>query len=480
MKRLVISLAVLMPFTRMIVLSGVMITLFGFILPPAMADTSKNITDRPAIKRVKKFDAGFSKKGKKTLQNVKKLNAGLSAKEKKALQKVPRLSRAQASERIREVTSIPAVTNTARLRYSHWEMKTDHGVYYTTSSEADLDREVLLGAQILKSPADNKYLRTTHKQYPRTCGPASLAIVLEQLGLADPNHAGSFPVNRDVDNIERTSQINVGYKGSMEHLMWLGYHRKRLGLDMGEWNDGNNEFMDRGGLVNLDNSGRTRSFLEVAGDMQYLGFTNIPKWLWHGAPVGANGFPYMGLTGIMNYILSGEDDGPWRDARYLGLAGASDSEVVAIRRIIKGFIDHKISLVAGVDGGGHFNAIIGYRGDVSPVDADFWVYTADPLDGWGRSRDRQPGTWRRIKVTAENLGVGGGGLMAIILWNHHAEGTHAISARTGRPVSRFRPGRWAAEIDRANGNNWLTGAGHQPPARDVLFDSMGITAERMP
>ena len=270
MKRLLVLLAALMPFTQ----------------PPfALADTGKNTTEHVKIKSVKKLDSGFSKTGKMTLQNARKSDAGLSAKEKKALQKVPRISRAQATERIKEVTSIPAITNTARLRYSHWDMKTDHGVYYTTSSEADLDREVLLGAKILKSPADNKYLRTTHKQYPRTCGPASLAIVLEQLGLANPNRAGSFLLNRDVDNIERATQINVGYEGSMEHVMWLGYHRKRLGLDMGEWNGGNNGFMARNGLVNLDNSGETRSFLEVDGDMQYLGFTNIPKWLWNGAPV---------------------------------------------------------------------------------------------------------------------------------------------------------------------------------------------------
>jgi hypothetical protein len=399
-------------------------------------------------------------------------NRALKALSKKKAQAVP----------LDRITSV-MVTSLARapIPKSGWEMKEDGGVYYTTSLDTDLDGEVtFFGAKILKSPIDNRYVRTPHKQYPKTCGPATLAMVLEQLGVSNRVRDVNYSLRQDVDDIGASANFSVGYRGSMEHIMWLGYHRMRLGLDLGEWNDGNDNFLSRQGVMNLTASGRDKSFLAVGTDMDYLSFTGIPKWLWNGAPVGCDGINYIGLTGVMNYIFSGQADGPWRDARFMALRGETDAEVVKIRRLLKGYIDHDISLVSGVDGGGHFNAIIGYRGTVSPASEDFWVYTADPLNGWGRAAERQPGTFRRIKVSRDNLGAGGGALMGVILWNHHADGTAAVSAATGTPLSRFRRGTWAEEVDRENGNDWLTGSARQPRATDTLGDRLAVPAARMP
>jgi hypothetical protein len=79
--------------------------------------------------------------------------------------------------------SVPALTHWFQKR---WVNKNGVAAKYETTSEAsDLDREVRLGAKILKC-RDGTYPRTIHKQYPQVCGPASLAIVLKQLGITDP------------------------------------------------------------------------------------------------------------------------------------------------------------------------------------------------------------------------------------------------------------------------------------------------------
>jgi hypothetical protein len=390
------------------------------------------------------------------------------------------LSSRTVVQRVEEIRPIPA-TGTHYLRFDSWTAKQHNAsTYDTTSSAADLNFEVMRGARILKLD-DGSYVQTLHKQYPSSCGPASLAMVLRQLGISrepaavrmhELRRIGDMPgfLHRDVD-IEGEERVQIGYDGSMEHLMWLGYHRKRLLREHTRWNDGDSTFMTVGGVLNTAASDLEKGFLALDGDMDYLSFTHIPGWLWRGRAVGCGGSTnyHGGLTGIMNYIYSGRRDGPWRDARPLFLYGNTDSEVVATRRIIKGFIDHGIAVVAGVDSGGHFNTVIGYRGVVEPVESPFWVYTADPLNGWGRSEERQPGTWRRILVTAENLYANEGILMALIIWNHHAEGGAAAD---------FRPGEWAQAVDRANGNNWLTG--NLPPAVDPLSDPLSRRAERMP
>lgn len=376
------------------------------------------------------------------------------------------------------------VARAAEVRRDHWAAKYDNGARWdTTSHSSDLDREVILGAKILKYRS-GRYVHTLHKQYPKACGPAALAMVLKQLGITDPprRKPGNprlalarrrWVVRRDVD-IQGSETVDVGYAGSMEHLMWLGYHRKRLGLDQGIWNNGDARFMDTNGVLNTGDSGHARSQLAVGRDMAYLRFTQIPSWMWRGPAVGCGGEDdyYTGLTGIMNYIFSGGRNGPWRDARPLKLHGRNDAEVVAYRRIIKGFIDHNISLVIGVDNRGHFNTIIGYRGAVSPARAPFHIYTADPLNGWGRSdASRQPLTWRRISAVAGNMRAGKGLICTIICWNHHAAG--------GADVA-FRRSGWATTVDRQNGTAWLTGRDRQPHSRDPLSDRLARRAERLP
>ncbi len=179
----------------------------------------------------------------------------------------------------------------------------------------------------------------------------------------------------------------------------------------------------------------------------------------------------------MNYIFSGGAKQPWRDARPLFFVGRHDDDVViAARRIIKGFIDHDISIVGAVDSNGHFNAVIGYRGQVSPVSEPFYAYTADPLNGWGRPDNRQPRTWRRISISRDTLlddsgenyeGLFGG----LIIWNHHAAGGAAVE---------FVRGDWATAVDAANGNEWLTGNARKPHPIDPLDDSLSLSAQRTP
>ncbi|MCA9027422.1 MAG: hypothetical protein KDA86_19590 [Planctomycetaceae bacterium] len=392
----------------------------------------------------------------------------------------------QSSHTLEEIAPVRATVMRV-LPVSEWTTKNHNGAPWdTTSNPRDLDNDVRLGAHILKFD-DGQYVQTVHKQYPSSCGPASLAMTLKQLGIAHaesrlpfrpgeprrkPSGHRAYPVKRDVDN-EGDETVNVGYRGSMEHLMWLGYRRHRMGLDMTSWNAGNNQFMTTAGVLNTADSSQPVSFLESGNDMDYLSTAMIPAWLWNGPAVGCGGSSsyYTGLPGIMNYIFSGDRNGPWRDARPLYLNGNNDAEVVAARRVIKGFIDHNISVVCGVDSGGHFNTVIGYRGDVSPASADFWVYTADPLNGWGRSEERQPGTWRRMLVNQQSLNGDSGLFMAMIVWNQHAAGNASVN---------FRPDNWAQEVDRLNGNNWLTGSTWRPHDRDPLNDSEAQTADRMP
>jgi hypothetical protein len=368
---------------------------------------------------------------------------------------------------------------------SHWFQKrwvNKDGVaakYETTSEASDLDREVRLGAKILKY-RDGTYPRTIHKQYPQVCGPASLAIVLKQLGITDPPRSpnpGTIAaprrhvfMPRSVDR-NGSETVDVGYSGSMEHIMWLGYHRRRLEAGNRRWNDGKtNSFMSADGvLVTTPQLAKLRF---DKGRLDYYSGDSIPSWMWDGPAVGyAHGKDYStGLPGIMNYIFSGGRNGPWRDAMPLSFDARADAAVVAYRRVIKGFIDNGISVVCVVEGGGHFNALIGYRGSVSPATAPFYIYTADPLDGWGRSNpDNQPLTWRRILVVRANMLAGNMLLRSIICWNHHA---------AGGAEKEFRRGDWAGLVDRENGRPWLLGGDRQPQEKDPLNDPLARPVER--
>jgi hypothetical protein len=375
---------------------------------------------------------------------------------------------------LRRIRRLPGLA-----RRLNWIAKYYAGARWdTTRDAADLDNEVRLGAKILKY-RNGSYVRTIHKQYPQVCGAAALAMVLKQLGISGaPAPARRALVLRrrlhmpqDVDR-EGRATVDVGYGGSMEHVMWLGYHRRRLDVDGNSWNNGRTDFMSSDGVLVTANTRHNKRAFD-GRKLDYLSCAQIPSWMWNGAAVGyLHGRDYYtGLPGIMNYIFSGGRNGPWRDAMPLSMSGRTDADVVAYRRIIRAFIDTNISVVCSVEGSNHFNALIGYRGSVSPAASPFYIYTADPLDGWGRSEDRQPLTWRRMKLVRDNLGSGKKLITSIICWNHHAAGGASVA---------FRRSGWATVVDRQNRNSWLTGPERRPHERDPLNDPLARRAERMP
>jgi len=372
--------------------------------------------------------------------------------------------------------SIPALTHWLTRT---WVNKNGVAAQYETSSEAsDLDYDVRLGAKILKY-RDGTYARTIHKQYPQVCGPAALAIVLKQLRISDPARRNTF-MPQDVDGTGARN-IDVGYPGSMEHIMWLGYHRHRLEAGESRWNNGNaGSFMSADGVLVTKPQPILRPLaISAKADfdktrLNYYAGDHVPMWMWNGPAVGyAHGRDSStGLPGIMNYFFSGGRNGPWRDAMPLSLDARTEADVVAFRRIIKGFIDNGISLVCALEDNGHFNALIGYRGRVSPATEPFYVYTADPLDGWGRSRpENQPLTWRRVVLVRENLIAGKMLFTALVCWNHHA---------AGGANAQFRKGTWAGVVDGQNGNSWLTGSDRQPQKQDPLGDPLRYRDEPRP
>jgi hypothetical protein len=96
--------------------------------------------------------------------------------------------------------------------------------------------------------------------------------------------------------------------------------------------------------------------------------------------------------------------------------------------------------VVGVENGGHFNVLIGYW----DTDAGFYVYTADPLDGWGRPFYSKPMRWRRILLHPEALAGQVGVLCGIMPFGHSEQGYYGDD-------------RWARRIDERFGKATLCG-----------------------
>lgn len=334
----------------------------------------------------------------------------------------------------------------------------------TTSDPADLDAAGAKGAVILRF-ADGSYVHAIHRQYPQSCGPSSLAMMLRQLGYDDPTTPLRLP--QDVDALPDTKgpTVDVGYVGSMEHLMWLGLRRLRLQEGMADWNNAEPLLMSPEGVLNTEPIPGKLHLLNPNGEMDHLPFVPegvIPSWLWRSPGIGTrtddNGWDK--LPGIMNYVVAGVWGKGCKDARPRTIFSRTDDEVRAFRRSVKGYIDHGISLLLGVEAGGHFNVIIGYHGDTEDVAASFHLYTADPLDGWGRPEERQPGRWRRLDAVAENMFNGRGLMTQYVCWNQHLDGG-------------CEPEGWAREVDERNGNEWL--CGRPVPVEDPLGDAITIT-----
>jgi hypothetical protein len=332
------------------------------------------------------------------------------------------------------------VSNAAWITKAHVDKDTGKtGLWDTTDIIADMDNEVLLGAKILKF-ANGEYVHAPKHQYGSTCGPASFEMVLMQMGYDRPGQPMSLP--QDVDMVPGTfmPEVDVGHFGSQEHLMWLGYHRRRLGAGDANWNGDELRFMSTDGML-LTNI--------VSGQ---------PAWCKYGRGIGTKGESngYWGLPGIMNYIIAKAWKRGCDDARPK-FYYAQDRSAIVFRRTVKGFIDNGISLIVCVESRGHFNALIGYLGDTEDLSKPFYIYTADPLDGWGRPYDRQPLRWRRINAIKSNFLYESGLITALVIWNQHLNGG-------------CLPGGWAYEIDQANMDNTL--CGRPNPVQDPLNDPM--------
>jgi hypothetical protein len=277
-------------------------------------------------------------------------------------------------------------------------------------------------------------LHTAHKQYGPSCGYTSLNIVMEYLGLAD--HSQHLFYSRDLDDQADPVHmsewgagraVDVGYLLSMEHIMYEAFHKARE--DDPHWVWKLSTFMDGDGRLNTSDGGQG-SFYEI----QY----NIGHVVWDPATGTAMGqvqkwlecCPGVGF-GRLSYVANKYSHG-MEDARGLGTtigSGGNFSNFDHLKAVIKGFIDHDIPLVLAVENGGHYNTLIGYweQGD------GFYIYTADPLDGWGRPFYSKPMRWKRIRLTPDALSEGAAVVSGMILYGHSE--------------SSCASGGWAREID---------------------------------
>jgi hypothetical protein len=285
----------------------------------------------------------------------------------------------------------------------------------------------------------------THKQYPKTCGPSSLNIVMEHLGMADR----SVPMTglQDLDGTH-TDTVPLGYKLSTEHIMYLGYKRYRERRTT--WASAIPGFMDDHGKLDSDladankNDGTWYEIPYDIGNVTYNHTTGaingqVQRWMSKGEAVGHDG---AGLTDVgLPWVANRYPRGGVRDAYPVNTtvgSGRTFTSLSHLKAVIRGFIDHNIPVVAEVENGGHFNTVVGYweRSD------GFWIYTADPLDGWGRPYYRKPMRWRKLKLDGSVLKTGVGLFTGLILYGH---GTACSGSG------------WAREIDRAYGRATLCG-----------------------
>nr|CBH36734.1 hypothetical protein containing FG-GAP repeats [uncultured archaeon] len=280
-------------------------------------------------------------------------------------------------------------------------------------------------------------LHTTHKQYGPSCGYTSLNMVLEYLGLAD--HSQRLFYSRDLDEPANPVDgsewgagraVDVGYLLSMEHIMYEAFHKARADDPNWFYSDRYpNAFMDGNGRLNTIDGGNG-SFYEIQYNIGHVVWNpatgtatgQVQKWLEHCPGVG-----FERLSYVANKYSHGVED-----ARGLGTtlgSGGNFENISHLKAVIKGFIDHDIPLVLAVENGGHYNALIGYweSGDV------FYIYTADPLDGWARPFYSKPMRWKRLRLTPDALSEGAAVVSGMILYGHSE--------------SSCVSGGWAREID---------------------------------
>jgi hypothetical protein len=272
----------------------------------------------------------------------------------------------------------------------------------------------------------------SHKQYGATCGPASLNIVMEHLGLA--NHG--TPVAGSVDLDGGGAGRDLGYHLSMEHLMYVGYKRYRA-LGRPGWAAAIPGFMDAGGVLDTTLAG-AGAFYQIRYDLGAVDYNattgvttgQLERWIENGPAVGTDcsgaGCREAGLPWVANqFPLAGHADAIPLNAE-TGFASLDH-----LKAVIKGLVDNNLAAVVGVDDGGHFNTLIGYWQQSD----GFYIYTADPLDGWGQPFYLKPMRWRKIKLDAAALPSGAASLVMLMPFGH------------GQSCS----GGWASQLDATYG-----------------------------
>ncbi|WP_300458130.1 carboxypeptidase regulatory-like domain-containing protein [Desulfobacula sp.] len=304
--------------------------------------------------------------------------------------------------------------------------------FETTSSHALVLSDDAAGAVILLD-AVGYPLHTTHKQYPDTCGPTALNMVMAQLGRTDRSRSLFMPVGLDDPAIPRTGfgpdTVDVGHWLSMEHIMYEGYHQYRI-LDP-TWQE--DDYLSSGGLLNISPADLTRLGYY---QFDYPLIRGVEDWMQTGPAVGTSGKSDVaerairGLAWVANKFANGSPD-----ANPVSITFGSDGNFTGLdhlKAVIKGYVDHDIPLVVGVENGGHFNTLMGYWEALD----HFYIYLADPLDGYGRPFYGKPMRWRRLDLT-ENA-ITSGEFVSLLLYGHS-------------------DAAWAADIDTAYGSDTLTG-----------------------
>ena len=282
-------------------------------------------------------------------------------------------------------------------------------------------------------------LHTTHKQYPNSCGYTSLNMVMEYLGLAD--HSQHLYYSRDLDDPADPVHmsewgagraVDVGYLLSIDHIMYEASHKERE--DNNSWVHDLGTFMDGNGRLNTLDGRNTGSFYEIQYDIGHVVWNpatgtatgRVQKWLECPHGVGFNTLSY-----VANKYSHGMEDARGLEAT-LG-RGKNFKNMAHLKAVIKGFIDHDIPLVLAVEYGGHYNTLIGYW----ECDDGFYIYTADPLDGWDRSFYRKPMRWKRLRLTPDALSDGAAVVSGMILYGHSE--SSCVSGGWAREIdSRFR------------------------------------------
>ncbi|MEW6744934.1 MAG: hypothetical protein AB1486_19445 [Planctomycetota bacterium] len=337
-----------------------------------------------------------------------------------------------------------------------------HGLTYyshTTSNPQLLLDDRVAGARILLDGAGVP-VQTVHKQYGVSCGPSSLATVVDYLGISSRTIRHFFPRDLTEQAYPRpvpssrwdATAVDAGHHLSTEHIIYEAYHRDRE-LRPADWTPLQKpNILDAAGLLETaDFTGLSETtafgtqvpldgeWFQIRyniGRVTYNSRTGtsggwVQKWFACGGQAGTGADASDGLPWVANRYA------PWMpDAWPYSTEIGPDKAFVSLehlKAVIRGFIDHNIPLVIGVENGGHFNVLIGYWDST----AGFYVYTADPLDGWGRPFYSKAMRWRRILVHPQALAGQAGVITGIMPFGHSEAGYYGDDGWARRIDERF-------------------------------------------